>query len=127
MTGEESNVVSIHKKVSKNLIRNYQPISLLPIFNNVFERFNLIFLFNYFIQNKLFTDCQSGFISSDSCVDGLLSIMLEIHKSFGCNPTCDIRRTFLDILKTSDKVLHKDLTFILQSYGVDGSLLKRVC
>ena len=122
MTGEKSNVVSIHKKGSKNLIKNYQPISLLPIFNNVFERFKFISLFNYFIQNKLFTDCQSGFIPSDSCVAGLLSITLEIHKSFGCNPTCDIRRTLLDILKTFGKVCHKALTVILKSYGIDASL-----
>ena len=35
---KKSNVVSIHKKDSKNLIKNYQPISLLVIFSKVFER-----------------------------------------------------------------------------------------
>ena len=30
---KKSNVVPIHKKKSKNLIKNYRPISLLPIFS----------------------------------------------------------------------------------------------
>ena len=34
---KKSNVVPIHKKESKNLIKNYQPSSLLPIFSKVFE------------------------------------------------------------------------------------------
>ena len=41
---KKSNIVSCHKKESKNLIKNYCPISLLPIFSKVFERlmYNLI-------------------------------------------------------------------------------------
>ena len=40
-------------------------------------------LFNYFMQNKLFTECQSGFIPGESCNAQLLSNTHEIHKSFG--------------------------------------------
>ena len=35
---KKSNVVPIHKKGSKNLIKNYRPISLLLIFSKVFQR-----------------------------------------------------------------------------------------
>ena len=38
----KSNIVPIHKKESKNLIKNHRPISLLPLFSKVFER--IIFL-----------------------------------------------------------------------------------
>ena len=81
-------------------------------------------MFNYFIQNKLFTECHSGFIPGDSCVAQLLSVTHEIYKSFDCNPPQHIRGTFLDISKAFDKVWHKGLIFKLKSYGVDGSLLK---
>ena len=121
---KKSNVVSIHKRDSKKLIKNYRPISLLPIFRKVFERLIFNSLFNYFIQNKLFTECQSGFILGDSCVAQLLSITHEICKSFDCNPPYDISGTFLDISKDFDKVWHKGLILKLKSYGVDGSLLK---
>ena len=109
---KKSNVVPIHKKDSKNLIKNYRPISLLPIFSKVLERLMFNSLFNYFIQNKLFTNCQTGFIPDDSCVAQLLSITHEIYKSFDCNPPCDIRGTFLDISKAFDKVWHKVLIFM---------------
>ena len=88
---KKSNVVPIHKKGSKNLIKNYRLIGLLPIFSKVFEIVMFNSLINYFIQNKLFTDCQSGFIPGDSCVAQLLSITHEIYKSFDCNRPCDIR------------------------------------
>ena len=34
---KKSNVVPIHKKEPKNLIKHYRPISLLPVFSKVFE------------------------------------------------------------------------------------------
>ena len=57
---KKSNVVLIHKKESKNLIKNYRRISLLSVFSKVSERIFFNSLFNYFIENKLFTECQSG-------------------------------------------------------------------
>ena len=35
-----------------------------------------------FLQNKLFTECQPGFISGDLCIAQLLSITHQIYKSF---------------------------------------------
>ena len=52
---KKANVVPIHKKESKNLLKNYRPISLLPIFGKIYERINFKELFNHFHQNKLFT------------------------------------------------------------------------
>ena len=54
---KKSNVIPIHKRNSKNLMKNYRPI------------------FNYFLQNELFTDCEPSFIPRDACVAQLLSIM----------------------------------------------------
>ena len=76
------------------------------------------------MQNKLFNECQSSFIAGNSCVAQLLSVTQEIYKGFDCNPSYDIRGTFLDILKTFDKVWHKGLVFKLKPFGVYGNLLK---
>ena len=59
------NVVPIHKKESKNLLKNYRPISLLPIFGKIYERIIFKELFNHLHQNQLFTKCQSGFLPGD--------------------------------------------------------------
>ena len=121
---KKSNVVRIHKKESKNLIKNYRPISLLPIFSNILERLIFNSIFNYFRQNNLFTECQSGFIPGDSCVAQLLSITHEFYQSFDCSPTEILRGFFLDISKGFDKVWHEGLLFKLRSYRIEGSLLR---
>ena len=43
------------------------------------------------MKNKLFTECQSGFIPGDSCVSRLLFITHEVYKS------SDISRAFVEI------------------------------
>ena len=70
----KSNVVPIHKKESKNLIKNYRPTSLLPVFSKLFERIILNSLFNYFLENKLFTECQSRFLLGNSSISQLFSL-----------------------------------------------------
>ena len=120
---KKSNVVQLYKKESTNLIKSYRPISLLPIFSKIFERLIFDSLFNYFMQNKLFTESQSCFIPGDSCVAQLLSITHEIYKSFDCNPPADTRGIFLNISEAFDKVWHEGLIFKLKTYGIDGVLL----
>ena len=99
-----ANVVPVHKKEEKNLLRNYRPISLLPIFSKIFERVIYYCLFNYFVANKLFTPAQSGFLPGDSCIAQLFSIIHEIQTNFDTNPPADVRGVFLDISKAFDKV-----------------------
>ena len=41
-------VVPMHKKESKNLIKNYRPISLLPIFSQILERLIFKSMFTFF-------------------------------------------------------------------------------
>ena len=92
------------KKESKNLLKNYRPISLLPIFGKIYERIIFKELFNHFHQNQLFTKCQSGFLPGDSCISPpLLSIDHEINSSSDCDQTIDISGGFLDISEAFDK------------------------
>ena len=52
---KKANVVPVHKKGDKNLLKYYKPISLLPIFGKIFERILFKDLFNYFHKNHFFT------------------------------------------------------------------------
>ena len=116
---KKANVVPVHKKEDKMLVKSYRPISLLPIFGKMFERVFYSSLFNYFQSNKLFTPSQSGFLPGDSCIAQLLSRIHEIQSAFDEN----VRGVFLDISKAFDKVWHDGIIFKLKAFGVEGELL----
>ena len=105
------------------LVKNYRPISLLPIFGKMFERVMYNSLFNYSQSNRLFTPSKSGFLPGDSRIAQLLSIIHEIHTAFDENPTVYVRGVFLDLSKAFDKVWHDGIIFMLKAYGVEGELL----
>ena len=76
--------------------------------------------------NKLFTECQSGFLPGASCISQLLSVTHEIYKSFDCTLSVDVRGTFLDISKAFDKVWHELLIYKLKSFVVENKLLNLI-
>ena len=110
-TWKMAHIIPVHKKEGKNIVKNYRPISLLPIFVKVFERLLFNSLFAHFHDNDLFTKFLSGCMPGDSCISRLLSIVHKIQSSFDCNPPVDTRAIFLDISKAFDKVWHQGLLF----------------
>ena len=56
-----ANVVPVYKKDSKHLMKNYRPISLLPVFDKIFEKILFNNLYPYPTSNNLISDKQSGF------------------------------------------------------------------
>ena len=80
MNGKKQNVVPVHKKDDKQVLRNYRPASLLPICGKIFERLIYNNLFEFFIKNDLISSNQSGFKQGDSCIYQLLSITHKIYQ-----------------------------------------------
>ena len=118
---KKANVVPIHKKESKQLVKSYRPVSLLPICSKVFERLIYNEVYPYLIDNNLISSHQSGFKGGDSCINQLLLITHEIYKSF--DEGFEVRGVFLDISKAFDRVWHDGLIFKLQENGISGKLL----
>ena len=94
---EKSQYSSCTQKSDKQSLKNYRPISLLPIFGKFFERIIYNNIFEYLTTNKLISDNQSGFKPGDSCVNQLLSITHEIYHSL--DNSLEVRGVFLDISK----------------------------
>lgn len=90
---KEANVTVHKKNKHKQIISNYRPISLLPIFKK---------LYNHLNSNNLITKNQSGFRPGDSCTNQLLSMVHEIHAAF--NDNLEVRSVYLDMSKAFDKV-----------------------
>ena len=84
---KRSNIIPVHKKNDKQLVKNYRPISLLLIFGKIFEKiiFNKIYLF--LLEERPLNPNQFGFRQSDSCINQLLVITHEIFEAFDCDST----------------------------------------
>ena len=79
---KKANVTPVHKKDDKQLVKNYRPISLLPIFAKVFEKIMFINLYNHLTGNNLITVNQSGFRPHDSITNQLIFLVHEIFWKF---------------------------------------------
>ena len=75
---KKAKVVQVHKKGDNQILRNYQPILLLPNTGKIFERLLYDRMFEFFTENNLIPDNQWGFRQSDSWISQLLSITNEI-------------------------------------------------
>ena len=117
------NVTPIFKKGNKQLIKNYRPISLLPICGKIFEKIIFNNLYSYLNVNNLITKNQSGFRPGDSTTNQLLYLVNEIHQAFENPKSLEVCAVFLDISKAFDKVWHDGLIFELKQNGVSSSLL----
>ena len=98
------NIIQVHKKGGKQIIKNYQHVSLLPICSKIFEKTTFNSLFKYLEDN--------------SYVHQLLSITHEICKLFDANPSLEVRAVFLDISKAFDRVWNDGLVYRLKLLGI---------
>ena len=65
---KKGNIVHVLKKTLNlcQLTAN-RLIHLLPMFAKIFEKIIFTLIFEYFLENELFTVFQSGFLPGDSC------------------------------------------------------------
>ena len=120
---KKSNIIPAHKKNDKQLLNNYRPISLLPIFGKIFEKIIFNRIYDFLLKEELLNPNQSGFRPPDFCINQLLAITHKIFEAFDCNPPLEVRSVFLNISKAFDKVWHESLlSYKLKSMVISGEL-----
>ena len=123
---KRANILPIHKKQSRQLIKIYRPISLLPICGKTFEKLIFDYIYKHLCNNHLITPNQSGFRPKDSTINQLLFITHNIYEGFEIQPSRETRAVFLDISKAFDKVWHEGLVFKLKHNGIGRTLLELI-
>ena len=123
---KRSNIIPVRKKVATQICDNYRPVSLLPIFEKMFEKLLFNSIMDFLGGNYLLNLNQSSFRPIDSCESQLLSIVYDIYSSFNCHESFEVRGIFLDISKVFDRVWHKGLLYKIQSTGISGTFLKLI-
>ena len=62
-----SNVIPVHKKGARTVIKNYRPVSLLPIISKVFEHLIHRETLDHCMKNKIISPRQHGFSENEVC------------------------------------------------------------
>jgi hypothetical protein len=114
-----ANIVPIHKKGSKDNIKNYRPISLLCTVGKILEKVVHNHVYSI-IKEDIFIN-QHGFMSGKSTCTQLVEFYNKIHQNFDNNIQTDV--IYLDLSKAFDHVPHKLLLFKLSKIGINNNLL----
>ncbi|CAH2094536.1 unnamed protein product [Euphydryas editha] len=113
-------VVPLHKSGSVHSIRNYRPISILPIFSKVLEQ--LVYPYIQSHYEKYASDRQHGFLNRRSTITNLVEYVEDITERLDKNEQVDA--IYTDFSRAFDRVVHDILLQKLSYLGFTGVIHK---
>ena len=115
-------ITPVFKKGDTQLLDNYRPISIIPIFGKIFEKIIYERLYSFFISNNVIYDKQFGFRKYHSTSHAInFSVNQIIDELKVRNHVLGI---FIDLSKAFDTIDHGKLIVKLEHYGIRGTTLK---
>ena len=111
-------ITPVFKKGNSQLLTNYRPISMLPIFGKIFEKVIYKRIYSFLTTNNVIYDKQFGFRKQHSTSHAVNysvnKILSELEKH---NHVIGI---FVDLSKAFDTIDHGKLLSKLEHYGIRG-------
>ena len=117
-------ITPIYKKDNEELLKNYRPVSTLPIFGKIFEKVIYDRLYNYFVSQGALYDRQFGFRKNHS-TSHALNVSIDHIKTAISNGD-HVLGIFIDLSKAFDTIDHNILLSKLMKYGVRGQSLSLI-
>lgn len=103
-------------------LKNYRPISILPVLSKVYEKVILHQLNEYIERTAIYNNTQSGFRKGHSTTTILLKFRDEIQKSLNRNEVT--AAVLIDYSKAFDTIDHRILLQKLAALNFDKSTIK---
>ena len=111
----------IFKKGDAQLLDNYRPVSLLPIFGKIFEKIIYSRLYDYLCHKNIIYDKQFGFRKSHSTSHAINFSVNTVAKAI--EDKKHVIGIFIDLSKAFDTINHSILLTKLDNYGIRGRCL----
>jgi len=115
-------VIPIYKKDDSTQIKNYRPISLLPVISKILEKIVYKRLYSFLQENNTLICNQFGFRKGFSTDYALIQSCDKIIQAL--NNKEHIIGVFTDLSKAFDTMNHDILLQKLIHYGIRGTTLK---
>ena len=118
---KSANVTPVHKKESKQIVKNYRP-NPFPFLQNTLKGFCFQICITTLSQITLSLKIiLASDLVGDSVTNQLTFLVDKIHSSLDIN--LEVRSVFLDMSKVFGKVRHVGLLFKLRQNGINGKLI----
>jgi len=115
-------IIPIFKKGEATAPSNYRPISLLPVFDKIFEKLLCTRLLNFWTKYNVLYKYQFGFRKNYSTTLALTEITDCIYNWL--DDQNYVAGIYLDLQKAFDTVNHSILLHKLSNYGIRGNMFK---
>jgi hypothetical protein len=106
-------VKPLYKKGDKCDMRNYRPISIIPVFGKLLQRLMCNRIISFLYKNKNLSEAQNGFRKDKSIDIAVQSFIGTIQKAL--DKRVHTIRIFIDLTKTYDILNHK---LLLENYFI---------
>lgn len=119
---KEANIIPIFKKGNRKLVKNYRPISLLPIIGKLMEKLIHSRIYHFLNGAKFFSPYQGGFRPEMGTTDSISNMLSYIYNQLNNNTVT--ATIFFDLSKAFDSIDQNILLQKLESAGISGNCLR---
>ena len=112
-------VIPVHKSGPVDIMDNFRPISVLPVFSKIFEKLTYKRMENFAVTHNILSACQFGFRRGRSTTLAIAKLISHVVKAFHQKMYCNINDLPMAVKETT-VLFADDAAFVLCSPTLEG-------
>ncbi len=120
---QKSTITPIYKSLDPNNPTNYRGVAVSDTLSKLFTYILNDRLYNYFVENELWSKNQNGFMKKKRCEDNIF-IINTMYQKYVKQGRKRLYLAFIDFSKFFDRINREMLRYKLLKYGVTGNFYR---